>query len=155
MTQLSELTHFIENNMPARISVAFSSEMTNITLVNSHKQLGNGAMRCSVRQYDAVLTWEAWPFRLTNPDWLFALIDGWLHCHANPLREEMQLGEPQIEVDVNDQEEAWIEVTIALVDPIVLVEDEKGDIPYGNRRYRLDDATVWVAEDMHIEAAHK
>ncbi|ACR69434.1 hypothetical protein DBV23_15910 [Edwardsiella ictaluri] len=150
MTQLSELTAYIQHHLPPRANTRFYSEMDNITLRRAAKSLGNGCRRIQVRQYDAVLTWEAWPYRLANPDLLFAIIDSWLTTHANGLRDELELAGPGIDVDVDDQGSAWLQITLPLADPITLVEDMRGEIPYGNQRYRLDAADIWVAEHCTI-----
>ncbi|KAB7715712.1 phage tail protein [Plesiomonas shigelloides] len=150
MTQLAELTTYIEQHVPIRANISFYSEMDNIQLTNAAKSLGNGGRRIRVRQYDAVLTWEAWPYRLVNPDVLFAIIDSWLVHHANSLRDELALADPSIDVEVDDQGDAWLQITIPLADPIVIVEDVAGDIPYGTKRYRLDKADIWVADHCNI-----
>ncbi|HDI8830745.1 TPA: phage tail protein, partial [Escherichia coli] len=40
MTQLASLTAFIENNLPARARIPFTSDMDDITLVPFTKSLG-------------------------------------------------------------------------------------------------------------------
>lgn len=150
MTQLAELTAYIQEQLPRRANITFSSEMDDITLIPAVKNLGNGCLRTQVRQYDAVLTWETWPYRLANPDLLFAIIDSWLTIHANGLRDELALPAPKIDVDVDDQGNAWLQITIQMADPLTLREDEHGEILRNGKRYRLDDPDIWIAEHYTI-----
>lgn len=55
--------------------------------------------------------------------------------------------------DENDV--AWMEISLPLVDPITLIEDENGPVPRGGKRYRLAAPTVWVAQahQIHCQVA--
>ncbi|MCN9390430.1 hypothetical protein T3389_14535 [Escherichia coli] len=55
MTQLASLTAFIENNLPARARIPFTSDMDDITLVPFTKSLGHGQLCTQVRKYTAFL----------------------------------------------------------------------------------------------------
>ncbi|WP_332832032.1 hypothetical protein [Escherichia coli] len=72
MTQLASLTAFIENNLPARTRIPFTSDMDDITLVPFTKSLGHGQLCTQVRKYTAFLRWDAWPYRQLNPDLVFS-----------------------------------------------------------------------------------
>ncbi|MBB2280032.1 phage tail protein, partial [Escherichia coli] len=76
--QLASLTAFIENNLPARARIPFTSDMDDITLVPFTKSLGHGQLCTQVRKYTAFLRWDAWPYRKLNPDLVFSLVEAWL-----------------------------------------------------------------------------
>ncbi len=67
MTQLASLTAFIENNLPARARIPFTSDMDDITLLPFTKSLGHGQLCTQVRKYTAFLRWDAWPYRQLHP----------------------------------------------------------------------------------------
>ncbi|AIJ06496.1 MULTISPECIES: phage tail protein [Edwardsiella] len=150
MTQLAELTTYIQEQIPRRANITFSSEMDDITLFPAVKNLGNGCLRIQVRQYDAVLTWDAWPYRLASPDLLFSVIESWLTYHANGLRDELGLAIPRTDVSVDDQGNAWLQIIIPMADPLTLREDETGEILRNGKRYCLDSPDIWVAEHYTI-----
>lgn len=150
MTQLKELTAFIEQHLPPRARSTFTSEMENITVLQAPKNQGNGCLRTAIRRYDALLSWESWPYRQADPDVLFALINSWLTNQANSLRDELALGDYSVDVEVNDEGSAAIDITVTLADAQILVEDPEGGIPWGVRRYRLGAPDIWLAENARV-----
>ncbi|HBA7894903.1 TPA: phage tail protein, partial [Escherichia coli] len=63
------------------------------------------------------------------------------------LRQRLAPDAPAVDVEVDDENEvAWLEISLPLVDPITLVEDENGPIPRGGKRYRLEKPEIWVAQ---------
>ncbi|EMM4356069.1 phage tail protein, partial [Escherichia coli] len=89
MTQLASLTAFIENNLPARARIPFTSDMDDITLVPFTKSLGHGQLCTQVRKYTAFLRWDAWPYRQLNPDLVFSLVEAWLADNGGDLRQRL------------------------------------------------------------------
>ncbi|ELX2300360.1 TPA: phage tail protein [Yersinia enterocolitica] len=151
MTQLSQLTDFIEANLPQRALVPFTSDMDDISLLPCIKVLGHGQLCTQVRKYTAFLRWDAWPYREWDPDLLFSLVESWLADNAGELREILVPDAPSIDVEVDDENAvAWVEISLPLVDPIVLIEDENGPIPRGGKRYRLGKPDIWVAQAHRI-----
>ncbi len=59
--------------------------------------------------------------------------------------EQSSEAKPVVEVD-DENEVAWLEISLPLVDPITLVEDENGPIPRGGKRYQLEKPEIWVAQ---------
>ncbi|HDI8404376.1 TPA: phage tail protein, partial [Escherichia coli] len=100
-----------------------------------------------VRKYTAFLRWDAWPYRQLNPDLVFSLVEAWLADNGGDLRQRLAPDAPAVDVEVDDENEvAWLEISLPLVDPITLVEDENGPIPRGGKRYRLEKPEIWVAQ---------
>lgn len=87
MTQLASLTAFIENNLPARAHIPFTSDMDDITLLPFTKSLGHGQLCTQVRKYTAFLRWDAWPYRQLNPDLVFSLVEARLADNGGDLRQ--------------------------------------------------------------------
>ncbi|WP_249437315.1 phage tail protein [Escherichia coli] len=116
MTQLASLTAFIENNLPARARIPFTSDMDDITLVPFTKSLGHGQLCTQVRKYTAFLRWDAWPYRKLNPDLVFSLVEAWLADNGGDLRQRLAPDAPAVDVEVDDENEvAWLEISLPLV----------------------------------------
>ena len=151
MTQLADLTGFIEANLPPRARVPFTSDMDDISLLPCVRALGRGQICTQVRKYTAYLRWDAWPYRELDPDLVFSLVESWLNDHGGELRETVAPGNPDVDVEVDDENEvAWMEISLPLADPVVLIEDENGPIPRNGKRYRLGEPEIWVAEVHRI-----
>ncbi len=149
MSQIAELTKFIKDNLPAR-AAEFDSYRDNQTIVVSNKALGLGQQRIGYVQYDAVLQWDIFPFRLCNPGQIYALVLIWLSDHANDLREEYKLPDPEIDSETLDEETANIFITVTLVDPIVIAPTDGGPLPKNGQAWDLVDTEVNYAEEALI-----
>lgn len=78
MTQLASLTAFIENNLPARARIPFTSDMDDITLVPFTKSLGHGSyvrrsenirLFCDGTHGPIVSSIRIWCFLWLKPGW--------------------------------------------------------------------------------------
>ncbi|WP_238601069.1 phage tail protein, partial [Enterobacter roggenkampii] len=77
-TQLENLTAFFTSNVPALAMKAFGSVVDEMEFVPAAKDLGLGQYRQAVIRYDAVLSWERFPYRLCPPQLLMSLMAAWL-----------------------------------------------------------------------------
>ncbi|ENQ2584716.1 phage tail protein, partial [Escherichia coli] len=77
--------------------------------------------------------------------------ESWLNDYGGELRETMAPDTPGVDVEVDDENEvAWMEISLPLVDPIVLIPDKNGPIPRNGKRYRLGSPEIWVAESIRV-----
>ncbi|HAV9245990.1 TPA: phage tail protein [Escherichia coli] len=151
MTQLASLTRFLEENLPERARIPFTSDMDEISLLPCVRDLGRGQICTQVRKYTAYLRWDAWPYRELDPDLVFSLVESWLNDYGGELRETMAPDTPGVDVEVDDENDvAWMEISLPLVDPIVLIPDKNGPIPRNGKRYRLGSPEIWVAESIRV-----
>lgn len=149
VSQLDSLTGFIKANVPKRAMLSFSSEMTGLKTVPAAKALGLGQVRLSVIRYDAELMWERFPFRECDPRLLMALIEVWLAQDSDERGLFSQIGisnaDPDWDIELIDEENAIVTVTVPMAESLVIVPDDDGPIPYQGARYRLADAEIWTA----------
>ncbi|WP_020411000.1 phage tail protein [Hahella ganghwensis] len=131
LAKLQQLTaHLLDRNLVAVEQL--DSWMENGTLELADKSLGQGVRICRLK-YDAVLTLERYP---GDPQTLFAHLVIWLSDH-DPDRDREGLAPPDVEVDVNDQDTADIEIRVSFYENIDLVKDDTGDIAFNGESWRL------------------
>ncbi|MCW6024054.1 phage tail protein [Serratia marcescens] len=152
MSQLSELTDFVDNCLPARVKIS-ASWMDNQKLIPAMKNIGKGQRRISITTYDGVLEWDKLPYRVFDPAILHALVAAWLEEGANELRSDLNLSEPDIEIEPYDEETALITITVPLVDEVFIVPDENGIIPLAGQKWSVVNATYDYAEEAVIFGA--
>lgn len=152
MSQLSQLTDFVKSHLPDRVD-EFDSWMDNQKITRSEKGLGKGQRRLGVTTYDGVLEFDKFPYRQCDPALLFGLVLIWLVEGANDLRDEMRLDDPDVEVELYDEESALVMITVPLVDEIVIAPDENGAIPMDGQRWDIVDPIFDVAESAAIFGA--
>ncbi|OWF73321.1 hypothetical protein B4902_08575 [Yersinia frederiksenii] len=140
MTQLDELFDFVRSNLPERLMKTTGADawMEDIEIIHGAKAWGLNQRRVAIRQYQATLAWESWPYRQYDPDTLFALVMVWLAKHANEHYNRDELPPPDVILQLTDNQSATVFITVKLADDIILVEDEaEGIIPLEGKRYRV------------------
>ena len=152
MSQLEELTNFIIANMPKRAMQDFNSEMDEITFIPAQRDNGLGQYRIAIIRYNAVLTWERYPYREYDPRILMALLMAWTTEDERGLLEETGIDSerPDFDINIADQETAIMVITLPMSEELNLVPDPKGPIPFDGQRWRLADPDIWIAEKMMI-----
>lgn len=157
MTQLDELHDFVRRNLPERLMTTTGADawMENIEIIHAAKAWGLNQRRVAVRQYQATLAWERWPYRQYDPDTLFALVMVWLAKHANEHYNRDELPPPDVILQLTDNDNASLFITVTLADDIILVESEdEGIIPLEGKRYRVAPPTVNTATAGWIVGAN-
>lgn len=157
MTQLDELHAFVRQCLPERLVTTVGSDawMDNIKLEPAAKDWGLKQRRIAIRSYSASLAWERWPYRQYAPDVLFALVMVWLQEHDQHDPMVSAMIEPDVFVELIDNENATVVITLPLADNILLKEDaEAGTIPLGGKQYRvIEDPRINVAKAAWIHGA--
>lgn len=152
MTQLSSLYAFIEESLPGRLMETTGADcwMDDIQLLRTSKSLGLGQQLIGERRYSGVLGWERWPYRDYDPDILFALVNVWLDESGSERRHYLGLDDPDVDIEIRDNQTAIIIISVPLVDEIAMVPDEDGPIPCRGKRYRLAEPSVWFAQSVQV-----
>lgn len=152
MSQLKELTDFIVTNMPPRAMQGFDSQMDEVVFIPAQRDNGLGQYRLAIIRYNAVLTWERYPYREYDPKILMVLFMSWLTQDERGLLEEVGLDSelPEFDIETIDKETAIMVVTLPMAEELNLVPDPKGEIPFDGQRWRLAEPDIWTAEEMTI-----
>ncbi|EAN7652328.1 phage tail protein [Salmonella enterica] len=151
-TQLESLTAFFQQNVPPRAMQSFDSVLDEMKFIPAAKDYGLGQYRQAVIRYDAVISWQRFPYRLCPPQLLMSLLAAWLDEADRELLDEVGLteAEPDWDVSVEDEETATIVLTVPMAEELVIREDENGAIPWQGKRWSLVNPEVWVAITANI-----
>lgn len=149
-SQLDKLTDFVQQHLPdwacKNRAVLFKAFVDNQTILTANRDMGLG-LQIGITKYEAVLSWERFPYRKLDPQWVFALVRVWLEEHSDPIRDQLELrNEPDMDVAVLDEDNAIFAIAVEVAEPLGLVEDPQGMIPYRGRRWRIDAVPIWTAE---------
>lgn len=147
MSLIHELTTFLKTNLPEPIfrGQKFSSFMDGLEIDRCFSLITASPapqLRCAKLKYDAVITFDEFPYRTYDPALVFALVLTWLES-KNSDNAEFDNVNPDIDVSENDEQTAYLMISVPLFEEITLIEDENGSIPHGGRRYRLGETDIW------------
>ncbi len=83
-TQLESLTAFFQQNVPPRAMQSFDSVLDEMKFIPAAKDYGLGQYRQAVIRYDAVISWQRFPYRLCPPQLLMSLLAAcWMRLTGN------------------------------------------------------------------------
>lgn len=155
MSQLEALTAFVTQNLPRRVMQGFDSVMDEVSFISAQRDLGAEQYQLAVMQFDAVLSWERWPYRECDPRNLCALLLVWQTSQdEQPFMDaglDMEL--PVLDIDIIDQGTATVVVTVKMAESLTLIEDSQGAIPFDGKRWRLADPEIWFASQASVYGA--
>lgn len=147
MSLIHELTTFLKENLPTPIfrGQKFSSFMDNLEIDRCFSLITASPvrqLRCAKLKYDAVITFDEFPYRTYHPALVFALVMAWLES-KNSNDERFDGINPDIDVSENDEQTAYLMISVPLFEEITLIENENGSIPHNGRRYQLGATDIW------------
>ena len=147
MSLIHELTTFLKENLPTPIfrGQKFSSFMDNLEIDRCFSLITNSPAQqliCAKLKYDAVITFDEFPYRTYDPALVFALVMAWLES-KNSNDERFDGINPDIDVSENDEQTAYLMISVPLFEEITLIENENGSIPHNGRRYQLGATDIW------------
>ncbi|KLP41775.1 phage tail protein [Enterobacter ludwigii] len=153
-SQLDQLTDFVMGNLPdwacknrSALFAAFAAEQT---ILSVKRDLGLG-IQIGITRYEAVLSWERFPYRKIDPGIVYALVTAWLEEHSNELRDQLELkNEPDIDIEIIDDDNAVFAISVVVAEPLSLMEDPNGPVPFRGKRWRVDAVPVWTAERAYL-----
>lgn len=107
------------------------------------EDLGHG-ISLGYFRYDAVISIERFPGSGFE---LLAVVSAWLADH-DPDRDRAGLAESEVNVDLNDDTTADVEIAVEFEERLEIVPDDGGPIEFDGRRWRVADVPVNVAEAL-------
>ena len=123
----------------------FDSWMQNGVLQFSGKNLGDGLLLFRLN-YNAYFSIEEYT---GEADLLCVHFVTWL-MDNDPCRDEDNLPEPSIDVDVNEHGVVDIEVSINFIEDVEIVEDPDGDITFNGKTWSLGEVEISVVDEISI-----
>lgn len=140
MKQLSQ--YFLDTKLVSREQMDSWMEGGTIEHVGNETEFGFELCRC---RYQAIFSFERFN---QPPATLFAMVTGWLQTNDS-LRGELELSEPDIDIDINDDNVADVQLSIEFIEPVYLVEDPiNGIIEAYGKKWAFDAYALSVAETL-------
>ncbi|MDC9589182.1 phage tail protein [Xenorhabdus sp. XENO-10] len=152
MSKLQQLTTFLRENLPAESigKTEFTSDMGKIRFIQAQRDLGLGQYQMFIQKYEAVISWENFPYREQDPRYIPLLIDAWLTEQNDELGSANQGQErPTMTVKAN-KETAVVVVSLSLSEPVIMREDKNGIVPFDGKRWLLAPPEIWFAENSIV-----
>lgn len=138
MRKLAELTQFlIALDLVAVERIDSWAEDPRI--IPSGKINTGGSIVLYRHEYDAVISFDRWPYREHPAELLFAQVCAWIINHDADRDDNAQ---PRIDVDVIDDNVAEITITIDFEEDVYGVADPAGPVVIGGIHYRLADPII-------------
>lgn len=141
---LQALTEHLLKVVPEKCHKTFDSWMDTAELRLEPRDEGFG-QQLGLMDYEAVLSLSEFPFRESDPAVVLASVMAWLQDN-DPFREKYELDDPTFEVEPESENVANVEINIHFIEPVTVVEDEKGQIDWQGKKYSISSYEVWIAE---------
>ncbi|WP_353242268.1 phage tail protein [Providencia sp.] len=145
MNQLEKLVQFLNENVPEWVMQKTNLYMDDGKLSRDSKALGLDQRRFGIFKYTAILDWDSFPYKEYPPANIYAMILGWLDEHGNELRDELNLADPDVDINFDEEYTSPMVISIELAESINGVPDENGDILYRGQRWKLDNPETYTA----------
>ncbi|EMW7176832.1 phage tail protein [Vibrio parahaemolyticus] len=155
-TKLEHLTDYIVSHLNSNVlDNKIDAWQENGSIVPNGEDRGNGGYIACHWKYNAVISIEEFPHRLLDPRCLLALVACWLSDH-DITRNEDELGDPDLSVDVISSEVADVAIELEMMEPIELIPDPAGMITWRGETYRVQAVEIYTAEEAELvnEAAN-
>ncbi|EJG2254648.1 phage tail protein [Vibrio parahaemolyticus] len=155
-TKLEHLTDYIVSHLNTNVlDNKIDAWQENGSIVPNGEDRGNGGYIACHWKYNAVISIEEFPHLLLDPRCLLALVACWLSDH-DTTRNEDELGDPDLSVDVISSEVADVAIELEMMEPIELIPDPAGMITWRGETYRVQAVEIYTAEEAELvnEAAN-
>ncbi|EHK7587241.1 phage tail protein [Vibrio parahaemolyticus] len=155
-TKLEHLTDYIVSHLNSNVlDNKIDAWQENGSIVPNGEDRGNGGYIACHWKYNAVISVEEFPHRLLDPRCLLALVACWLSDY-DVTRNEDELGDPDLSVDVISSEVADVAIELEMMEPIELIPDPAGMITWRGETYRVQAVEIYTAEEAELvnEAAN-
>lgn len=145
--KMRALRKHIEECVGKQIAQRLEAEMTDISLRLSPKNMGNG-FNLMQQKYRAEFYFDRFPFKKYDPAVLFANIGAWILDYDSERQDTDELGDPDIDVVIEDENSAEVLVIIEFEEDVKIIECESGDIKWRGKSWKIAEYEIWVAENL-------
>lgn len=124
-------------------------EDVEMTIGAKHQGLG---MDIGYLSYRAQFTFEKFPFQKIDPAVIMASVMGWL-MDNDKHRDDFNLNDPTFDIESESETTVLMNLEIAFIEPLMVVEDAKGLICWQGKKWALAPYEIWVAEHGDVGIA--
>lgn len=148
--KLRDLKAFLTSVVGDKIAKRMDCEMGTVELNLSPKNMGHG-FDLMYQRYSAEFLFDKFPFKEYDPAVLFANIGGWLMDNDSEREDVEALGDPEIDVVIEDENNAEILITVEFEEPVKVIEDLDGSVYWRGKRWRIEEYEIHVATKFQLE----
>ena len=139
--KLRDLKTFIESVVGSKIATRMECEMDSVSLKITTKNMGHG-FDLMHQQYVAEFLFDKFPHHEYDPAVLFANVGAWLMDNDQEREDYEELGDPEVDVVIEDESSAEILITIAFDEAVKIVEDANGPVYWMNKRCSIEEYEI-------------
>ena len=149
-TQLQQVTEFLLTSLNAVITRNnIDAWQEHGTLKLNGQDKGQDGYLVAKWKHSAVIAIEKFPHRKVNRYNLLALVSAFL-LDSEWQRDELDLADPELNIDVISEDNATILIELELVDDIELVPHPQGPVQFNEQKYYVSLAPIEVAESVSV-----
>ncbi|MCG7499368.1 phage tail protein [Vibrio sp. Of7-15] len=146
MLQLLNL--HLSNTTDARLHQHMECWMEDVELTLAPKHQGHG-MDIGFMRYNAVFSFERFPFKKQSPAVVMANVMAWLDDHDEYF-EKFELAKPSFDIEPESDDTVVMTIEVELMERLSVVEAPDGEIHWRNKRWTNAPYDVWYAENIAI-----
>ena len=151
VSQLQQVTAFLYESLKPYVKANnIDAWQERGTLILSGEDLGQDGYRVAKWKHNAVIAIENFPHTKFNAYNLLAMLPAFLLDSGWP-RDEYDLADPELDIDVISSDNAMILIEIELIDDIDLIPDVNGPVLFNSDRYRVSLVPVDYAETVDVQ----
>ena len=128
---------------------ALEAWVEDMTLKSRGKKHGEAVLLHTLR-YQAVFAIDQYPYKRHPVEMFNAALMTWLAEHDD--RSELDNSDPDIGVDVFDDDTAGLELSLSFEEDVFIIPDEQGMIEFLGERWSLQDPELWIAESGELDS---
>lgn len=147
--QYQVLTDYLIQRLPSGYAYKFSSWIDRAELLPYGRNITQNGIELMQIQYDTTFYFDELPFKKIQPLALMAHIQSWLY-EQDTTREEQDLANPEMTIELLDDNTAIVEFTLSFNESIYAIESETGDLMLNNKKYALGNIEIYTAHEFEI-----
>ncbi|NOH82841.1 hypothetical protein F0249_03385 [Vibrio sp. 03-59-1] len=145
---LQGLNQHLSSTIDARLHQHFECWMEDIQLKFAPKDQGLGR-DIGWMEYTAVFSFEQFPFKKQNPAVVMANTMAWLYDH-DEYRDRYNLSDPSFDIEPESDDTVIMTLEVEMTEPLMVVEDPKGEIHWEGKRWSNAPYEIWSAEHIDV-----
>lgn len=149
---LQGLLQHLKSVLPTRQHKHIECWMEDLELITGAKNQGLGADIGQI-SYTASFSFERFPFKEIDPAVIMANVIAWLEDNDTQ-RETYELNDPSFDVTPTSDTTVEMTLDIEFIEPLMVVQDDAGQITWRGQQWALAPYEIWVAEHGEVFIAN-
>lgn len=150
--KLRNLRAFLVTVVGDKIAKRMDCEMSNISLNLTPVNMGHG-FDLMQQRYTVEFLFDKFPHREYDPAVLFANVGAWLLDNDSERDDLDELGDPEIDIILEDEKNAEVLITIEFEEPVKITELVDGPIYWRGKRWGIAQYDIDIATAFQLTAS--